>query len=377
MRIALKDGAGLCNGLLVLSPLAYQLTTLMDGTRTPQEICQTFQALSGQHLELELMEQLLAQLDESLALDNARSRQILRALPERPAAHQGGAYPAQGPELERFLASILDSGPCIEFPKKTLEGVIVPHIDLQRGSSSYGVAFRELSEHVEQYDTFVILGISHAMSTQPFILTRMNFATPLGTVETDQEFVTRLAEKLDFDPFEDEFNHLAEHSVEFQAVFLRYLLRRPFKIVPVLCGSFHRCLMGDEAISPRRLNGVASFLARLTEILKESPRTLVIASVDLAHQGVRFGGEGLTIPALRELENADRATLEKAVKGQSEAFIASLQSDRGARNYCGTSAIYTMLEVLGNPRGALHHYQQCNEAGNTSTVTIAAAGFYS
>ena len=375
MRIGLKDSSGLCQGLLVLTPAAFQLATLMDGTRTVPQISQSFEALSGQPLATEILDQFLQQLDANLALDNHSSRNFLKELKVRPAAHQGPAYPSDPDELKSFLDDILRSSEARQ-PEHPLLGLMVPHIDLRRGAQTYGKAFQELRTQLQFFDTFVILGITHAFSAQPFVLTRLNFATPLGVVETDEEFVDELAGSLDFDPFEDEFNHLGEHSVEFQAVILRHMLARPFRIVPVLCGSLHRCLMGESPISPRRLRGVEKFVTGLKSAVASRPRTLILASVDLAHQGERFDGPRLDQAFLEKLAEADRSTLQRALQGDSEGFIASLQADRGARNYCGTSAIYIMLEALGQPQGSLYHYQQCNEPGLTSTVTVAAAGFY-
>ena len=53
--------------------------------------------------------------------------------------------------------------------------------------------------------------------------------------------------------FDDELTHRTEHSIEFQVVFLQYLLggRREFSIVPILVGSFHDLMeSGDRPDRP-------------------------------------------------------------------------------------------------------------------------------
>ncbi len=52
------------------------------------------------------------------------------------------------------------------------------------------------------------------------------------------------------DLFDDELTHRTEHSIEFQVVFLQYLLggRRDFTIVPILVGSFHDLM--ERGIDP-------------------------------------------------------------------------------------------------------------------------------
>ena len=58
---------------------------------------------------------------------------------------------------------------------------------------------------------------------------------------TDRSYVDRIASLAGRDLFDDELSHRTEHSIEFQVVFLQYLLggRRDFSIVPILVGSFH------------------------------------------------------------------------------------------------------------------------------------------
>ncbi|MBI3928558.1 MAG: AmmeMemoRadiSam system protein B [Armatimonadetes bacterium] len=377
--IALRDPSGLSERIIMLQPAAYTLLQFMDGSNTREEILEKFQAWSGVILRRNLLDDLLEQLEANLVLDSPQARLALDRRVHRPAAHAGAAYPADRRELRLFLDGLLALRKN-QTPATTgmsLVATVAPHIDLQRGASCYSVAYNELIAHAIPQRTFVVLGISHALSRSPFILTRKSFQTPLGPVPTDQEFVGELADACEFDVFLDEYNHFGEHSVEFQAVLLRHVYPdAALKIVPVLCGSFHRPLL--EGGSPRDIPGVASFLAALRGALQKRPgEAFVLASVDLAHVGERFGGSALSEEQLGELAAKDRDSLLRAVEGDAEGFFATLQADRGERNYCGTSAIYTMLEVLGNPRGQLHRYDQCNEPGNASCVTVAAAGYYS
>lgn len=373
--VALRDPAGLCNSMLVLTPAAYHLTRLMNGERTPQDILARFRSMAGLEIPGEALRALLEQLDEALALDNDRSRAFLHALPARPMAHAGSAYPAEPDGLVDFLEQLMADRDDFAPPSRELRAVMVPHIDLRRGAESFGCAFRELRQHRQKFDTYVVLGISHAYTHSPFVLTRMDFETPLGSVACDRDFVDELAAGLDFDPFRDEFNQLGEHSIEFQAIFLKHIAPNA-RIVPILCGSFHSCLDAAHPCSPRTLAGVPSFLTSLQACLGKRERVCLLASVDLAHVGQRFGGPRLSLDDLERLGQMDQVSLEKACGGDAEGFIASLQVDGGERNYCGTSAIYTMLECLPGAQGQLHHYQQCNEPGNTSTVTVASAGYY-
>lgn len=375
--IAFKDASGLVEGLVMVRPAAYFLVSLLDGTRTEEEALAEFAARTGTRVEPEALAQLVEQLEQALIMDGPRARRALEAHPIRPAAHAGSAYPENPDELSRFLEELLarakpsgNSG--------VLRGLIAPHIDLSRGAESYAVAYNDLLQGLGDTDTFIVLGISHAPSRQPFILTRKPFETPFGPTRPDLELIEELAAGCDFDPFQDEYNHFGEHSVEFQNAFLAYFeqkVGRRFSVVPVLCGSFHEAILSGK--SPLTLPGVPSFLEALRQAVRQrAGRVCLIAAVDLAHKGVRFGEPPLDQPFLQRLQASDLESMQRCVAGDYEGFFATLQADRGERNYCGTSAIYTMLHCLEGAPGVLHRYQQCNEPGEISTVTVAAASYY-
>ncbi len=368
--VSLRDPAGIQPDLMLLRPLAYQLIGLMDGLSSRSQILNLARERWGVSLQPEQLDQLLNSLEERYVLDNATSRGYLADLPCRPAAHAGSAYPAEAQELREFIDQLLSEG-----PKNTAAAspaYLIPHIDMRRGRESYARAYNHAAAGLEDFDLFVVLGITHAYSHNPFVLTRKDFETPLGRVQTDLELVEKLAEDLPFDPFLDEFNHLGEHSIEFQLIFLQHLHPRPVKILPILCGSFQDCL--ENPHWPEEDERVAHFLQKLGQIVPRE-RTCWIASVDLAHMGQRFGGPPLSVSDLQKIEARDRESMREAVAGQARNFLATLQGDRGQRNYCGTSAIYSLLQVLQPGPGTLLHYQQCNEPGLTSTVTVASASF--
>lgn len=368
--VSLRDPAGIQADLMLLSPLAYQLIGLMDGHSSRSDILEQARQRWGVRLQPEQLDQLLNSLEERYVLDNATSRGYLANLPCRPAAHAGSAYPADPRELTKFLDLLLGDGPKRQGPASP--AYLIPHIDMSRGRESYARAYNHASSGLEGFDLFVLLGITHAYSHNPFVLTRKHFATPFGQVETDLDLVEKLATGLPFDPFLDEFNHLGEHSIEFQLIFLQHLRTRPMRILPILCGSFQEYL--ENPHWPEEDERITHFLRKLDEVVPKE-RTCWIASVDLAHMGQRFGGTPLSVLDLKRIEERDRESMGKVVAGQARPFLATLQEDRGQRNYCGTSAIYSLLQVLKPGPGTLLHYQQCNEPGLTSTVTVASVSF--
>src|SRR5262249_35111678 len=138
---------------------------------------------------------------------------------------------------------------------------------------------------------FVIVGTSHQPVRQRFTLTRKHFKTPLGIAPTDQAYLDRLVAHYGDGLFEDEFlAHLPEWSIELEVVFLQYLYegRKPFRIVPLVVGSF------QDSVETGSLPSFRADVGRMIEALRraeaETPEPICyLISGDLAHIGPKFG----------------------------------------------------------------------------------------
>jgi AmmeMemoRadiSam system protein B len=122
-----------------------------------------------------------------------------------------------------------------------------------------------------------------------FSICRKDYETPLGAAQADKDFIARLTARLDH-RFSDEFSHRGEHSIEFQAVCLKYILRgnQDFRIVPVLVNSFHDIYSeGRTALEDPEIQNVVNAIRKTMD--ESSGRICVIAGADLAHVGRRFG----------------------------------------------------------------------------------------
>jgi AmmeMemoRadiSam system protein B len=240
-----------------------------------------------------------------------------------------------------------------------LRGLIAPHIDFHRGGPVYAWAYRELMARSEA-DLFVILGTCHAGMEDPFAITLKPYDTPLGTVPVDREFCEDLGRRCRADLLSSEAAHRSEHSIEFQAVMLRHVLgaRRPFAIVPVLASYLHEAVW--TASDPERDARVPRFIDALLETMAASRRRVcLIAGVDLAHVGPRFGDpEPNTSESLAAVAAADLDMLEAVSSGDPTAFFASVAHDADRRRICGLSPIYTFLRALPGVTGRLVRYRQ-------------------
>ena len=237
----------------------------------------------------------------------------------------------------------------------------------------YAWEYREVLERSDA-DLFVVLGTCHAGMGEPFAATLKAFETPLGPVPADREFLDALGRRYGGDLFASEGAHRVEHSIEFQAVMLRWALGdRPFTMVPLLASFLHEAVWtGKGAEADAR---VPRFLGALAESLAASPRRVcVVGGVDLAHVGPRFGdAEPNTAAFLAEVEWKDRAMLETVMAGDAPAFHASVAADGDARRICGLSPIYTFLRVLPDAHGRLIRYRQWPDP--EGTVSFCAAAF--
>ncbi|PYU94488.1 MAG: AmmeMemoRadiSam system protein B [Acidobacteria bacterium] len=387
--VCLRDPAALAEQPIFLNGPLVLLVSLMDGSKSLRDIQAEFMRQTGEMLFIENIEELVGQLENHHYLDSPSFSayyealvQEFRKLPVRPATHAGAAYEGTAEGLRRQIDTFFEhpDGPGttgVSDHGEPLRGLIAPHIDFHRGGPAYAHAYKALAEHPGA-DRFIIFGTCHNMIQKRFALTEKGYDTPLGCAETDQEFVRRLAAKLPEDPFVDEFAHRGEHSVEFQAVCLKYLLgdRHPFKIVPILVGSFHDIYSdGKTAVQDPEIQAMVD---AVVEVMQEMPASYcLIAGADLAHVGRRFGDpSGPTERFLKEVEEDDRALLHLVEAGDAEGVFRSIAADNDRRRVCGYPPIYMTLRCLENPRGKLLQYRQWADLEAGAAVTYASVALF-
>jgi AmmeMemoRadiSam system protein B len=308
-------------------------------------------------------------LDENFLLENARfGAEVLRRI-EAFRSSQVRECRSLG-RLERSeIESRLDAS-----EGRGARALIVPHIDYRRGAEVYGIAYSAWRGRGRP-GRVVILGTSHAQGAHYFALTRKTFRTPFGELRCDREFVDRIS-RSPADPwFVDEFLHRDEHSIELQLPWLQAVFG-DVPIVPVLCGSLQTVREGSPANVPE----IAAFLGLLSDAARESPgETLFLAASDLSHMGDYFGDDsGFPESVRSEVEEADRALLQRASALDAEGVFQGIRREGNPRRICGGAPIYvlaTLLERLGGASGRTLAYRQCVDLGGRRMVSIAAAAF--
>jgi len=369
--VCLSDPEGIARDVVALSPPAFLAASLLDGKNSPAAVrAACAKAFGGHEITGAELAGLVERLDSSFLLDSSSFRleraRVLGAWmdnPVRSATSAGASYPGEPGELGEWLKGFFsaEGGPGwlenANPARPPARGLIAPHIDFARGGPVYAWAHRRILESPLP-PLVVVLGVAHAPSTEPFALTTKDFDTPCGTVENDREAAGQLAEACGWITG-DEPLHRMEHSVEFQAVWLKALNPgREFRILPILCGDFSRYAKDGSPMNEPRIAGAVEALARLVRERK----VLVLASVDLAHVGPDFGDEKpVDEEVSRRVGTRDGEILEAAASGDPDLLWTEGMKDGNINKVDALSAAWTLSAVL-------------RKAGVAATGTVLAYG---
>lgn len=386
--VAFDDSLGLANpNVLVPFGLYFQVLSRFDGETTLPEIQAAVLSETGHLFPLEDLRAIVRQLDDALILDGptfAALREAYRSQRVRPPALAGRAYGATPKALRSELSRIFNHEAGSGVPGDAqgpdgsrLRGVLSPHIDFGRGGHIYTWAYKDLIERCDA-DVFVIFGVAHQYSARRFALTRKDFETPLGIARTDQGFIDKLVALSGEHLFDDELAHRTEHSIEFQVVFLQYVLGgvRDFSIVPILVGSFHDLMeSGREPIDDPEVRRFVDAL-RAAESASAG-KVAYIGGIDMGHIGPEFGDSDLLDrPMLDALRDFDASMLAAAAQGDPAAWFRRAAAVRNRWRICGLAATYTMLHAMGEgTKGMRLRYDQAVNAERTCCVSFASLAF--
>lgn len=385
--IVIRDLENLFSDPLAVSLPFFLVMSLLDGERDAAAIQQVMaQASGGQFIKAEDIDRIVGELDTFYLLENERTaarrkelREEFAGLTVRPAVHAGMAYPAETEPCAKMFAGLFKGLTHCDGESPHPRGLVLPHIDLRIGGRTLAEGFTRIYP-MRPPRLYIILGVAHQPAPTLFTLTDKAFATPLGTVETDAAAAARLRELYGAGRLGDDYAHKSEHSVEFQAVTLRYLHRDnpDFKILPILCGSLHEDLVLNNG-APATRPDVREFIGALQAIVEEYEGDVcIIASVDLSHVGMKFGDQrGVDELRAAMIQAADDQMLERVEALDAEGFFDHFRADANARNVDAVTSVYVMLHVLGaEGRGERIAYQQWKEDETDSMVTYASLAIY-
>lgn len=357
--IALRDRSNLSSEMTVVSPSALWVIERFTGENTLDEIA----AEAG--VEATMFYPLVAHLDKALLLHGERFEEHylavldefdrLEALPIRSASDftvewmDATMMKARKSEAYSRWKSAGEGIDTIE----SIEGIVVPHLDTQRGAINYGLSYAALADWLSTrnavpYDRVIVFGTNHFGSGTGVVMCEKDQETHAGLSRCDQELADRLKEGLGEMIAAHRLDHLREHSVELQLGWIRHVVGE----VPVVGFLVHDPTLAEGASYDGEGVGLNEFVGALRKALGEvGGRTMFIASADLSHIGAEFGDEQVNDEArLREVEERDRAHLAMLVNKELDAFLDSMTEAHNPTKWCtlgGMAAMWRMLEGCG------------------------------
>ncbi|MBW2086437.1 MAG: AmmeMemoRadiSam system protein B [Deltaproteobacteria bacterium] len=389
--ICLRDPNRIAPKSLFLQAGAAFVLALLDGQNDLRDIQAAWMRRFGQLIPFEDIEGLISQLDENLYLEGERFDRFLAELeaefaasPSRPAMMAGQAYAADPEDLTRQLEAFYHhpAGPGRD-PKPALlkppRGLVAPHIDFDRGGHCYAWAYDRLTDS-QPPGLVVVLGTAHSPTENYLIACDKDLDTPFGPLKCEKDLMADLAARSGPGLKAEEFIHRGEHSVEFQAVWLKSLYRNDeeIRVLPLLCGSFHRIV--EAGRGPEDVEAYRNARDVLKELLyqweKTKGRVLILASVDLSHVGPQFGdGFRITGPVQQEIREHDLELLRLVTEGDSQGFYLKIAQEQDRRHVCGLPSLYTMLRLLDDAEGQLLSYDQWVDETGQGLVSFASLIF--
>jgi AmmeMemoRadiSam system protein B len=385
--LCMRDPLNITEKMVFVPYQMLDVLCFFDGQHSLRDIQTEFTRRHGVSLPQGHLEEIVRKLDSYVLLEGERFdrfaegvRREFKNASLRKALLAGKSYEGDPEALKAQLEGYFhaEGGPNglpVRQGGKTLKGAVVPHIDFGRGGPYFAWAYKEIAE-CSGANIFIILGTAHHPTREAFALTKKDFETPLGVLETEKGLVEALVRATGDRFLNDEFTHRSEHSIELQVVFLQYLFggRGDISIVPILCSLNEEARHKDS--SPGQMAEVTDFLEALKETISTyGKRVLVIASADLSHIGPRFGDPFyVDTQHLEATAQEDLATIKLIEVGDAEGFFADVQKDGNRRKICGLAPIYALLKVIQSSKGRLLKYGQWPDP--MGMVSFASIGFY-
>jgi len=235
-------------------------------------------------------------------------------------------------------------------------GGIAPHAGYSYSGPCAAHLYKVIGENVRDVNTVIVLGTSHTGLGGAITTTkRYIWSTPLGDVDTDDEFINEL---LKINLVEEEpLAHLEEHSVEVQLPFLQFVLKSKFKLVPIVVRELNVSMLRSMAKAIKDIND------------KLQRNILLIASSDFTHHGSMYGYVLYTTAVAKKVRELDMLFINHILKLDTEGFIKSIR-EYGA-TVCGPGAIAILMEFVKSVGGKAKLLKYYNSAELTGQEDVA------
>ncbi len=369
----LRDPIGIIEELVVVPQNVFFLLPLMDGKHDLRDLQVEATKRLGEIVPLEEIIKIVEFLDEKGLLWSKNFEEIKNkayekwlSLPFRPMAYANHAYPQSPAEVKFFLEDILK---LTEVESKEPPRILIaPHIDLKIGAKAFAESYSRFK--IPSGSRVIILGIGHHLDL-PWSVLSKNLATPFGLVKNDRGGLLYLSNSKKIELFPDHITHKLEHSIEFQVLFLHYLLKDEFVVLPFLIGPLITLL--DE----KNKDLVEKLIEGLVELIDE--KTYIVLGIDFCHLGPRYGDPFIVSQAqINKVIETDKTIVHLTFNGSSEEFLNKAKETLPLK-ICGISALYLLNLILNKAKIKGNYeifYQSALPFGQGSIVSVTSGGFY-
>ncbi|MDA1007781.1 MAG: AmmeMemoRadiSam system protein B [Planctomycetota bacterium] len=364
--VGLRNPSGITTGMVAVHPNLVQLISMMQGELTLAELAAKTKA------PLEALTQLAQRLDEAGLVWGPTmegfEKEMLREVRELGAIPLGaaGSFGADADKARETMSALLAAAEDAELGESVL-GIVAPHLDLARGGSNYGAAYKSF-EGLAAPDRVVVLGTNHFGLGDGVVMTRLGFDTPLGRVLPDESTLAALENYFGDKLFKDEIDIVAEHSIQLHTPWIKHLFPNAM-IVAALLPDPTRAMIDESGARAT----TAEFAAVLRDILAKSKgRTLVISSADLSHIGPPFGDPALVDDARRsEVETFDRAMIASYCSQTADEFLKEMRGHNNVTRWCSLGNMWAARTIVDSDAELLQ-YQSALEPSRATMVSSAA-----
>jgi hypothetical protein len=375
LRIA-REGIALDQGTV-------PLLRMLDGSHDLRDIqIELMRRNAGHIIPMDEIEAFIRALDDSLLLESDRFAALkcktvddFCACSDRAACLAGKSYEKDPERLAQSIVETQNSLPPLDedIRPREISGILAPHIDTNVAWDVYVDTYRYLAGRC--YDLVIILGINHNGSGGLWSISGKDYLTPLGRMEADREFVAGLKAGLPEGSLaENDFDHKAEHSIEFQTVFLRHFLGGVPKIVPILCGSIHEFIRsGKDPLKDGRFLAMKQGIHDL--IAERGLKTLFVSGVDFSHIGPKFGHDHPAEVLLPKAAAYDEAIIRGLMEANPELIFEQAARTGDYYNVCGLPSMLLFSWLMGPCTPKLLHCKVYDEKATQSAVTYASMIF--
>lgn len=369
--LLLRDPIGFCEEIVILPQHMGILLLLLDGKHTLEDVQKEISKHFKKEIPLEEIKKIIEFLDDKGLLWSKKFEEIKNkayekwlSLRVRPMAHANQAYPLSPAEAKFFVEDILKLAKedTSSNPPKVL---IAPHIDLRLGARGFAESYSRFK--IPTGARIIILGVGHHLD-YPFSVLTKDIATPFGIVRNDKGGFFYLANSKKIQLFPDHMAHKLEHSIEFQLLFLHYLLKDEFVVLPILMGPLVTLIQNEKLVKDLAI--------ALSELIDD--QTYIVLGIDFCHLGLRYGDPfSASFEHGQKAIELDKKLIELSFNGNSKELLELIKENEKMK-ICGNSCLYLLSLILENIKlkgNCEIYYQDVIPFGQGSVVSIASAGY--